>query len=49
MGLEISIGEGKYFGLPYLIGRMEKEIFSYIRDRISKKTGLEGKVLVLSR
>jgi len=29
-----SIGSGKYLGLPSLIGKRKKAVFSYIRDRI---------------
>lgn len=45
LGLEESKGRGKYLGLPYL-GRGKKEIFGYLRERISKKTrGWKEKLL----
>lgn len=34
LGMERSKWEGKYLGLPYLIGRSKKQIFLYIKDRV---------------
>lgn len=43
-------GKGKHLGLHYLIGRSKKEIFSFVRDRASKKTKeVEGEVSVSCR
>lgn len=36
--MKISLGEGKYLGLSYLIGQSKKEIFRYLKERIWKKT-----------
>lgn len=36
--MQISGGDGKYLGLPYLVGKSGREIFSYLKDRIWKKT-----------
>ena len=33
-----ACGGGGYLGLPYLIGSSKKEIFSYIKDHMVKKT-----------
>lgn len=41
--MTISEGKGKYLGLPYLIGRNKKEIFSYLREQE------EGKIFITSR
>lgn len=34
MGCE---GEGKYLGLPYMVGRTKKHIFQYLKERVAKK------------
>lgn len=36
--MQLSSGDGKYLGLPYMIGRSKKEILSFLRDRVAKKT-----------
>lgn len=38
LGVVRSSGRGKYLGLPYFIGRSKKDIFTFIWDRLSKKT-----------
>lgn len=35
--VRISTGTGKYLGLPSLIGKSKKSIFSFIKDRMWKK------------
>lgn len=35
--VRISTGTGKYLGLPSLIGKCKKSIFSFIKDRMWKK------------
>lgn len=37
LGVYGSIGSGKYLGLPSMVGRNKKAIFSYLKDRIWKK------------
>lgn len=42
-------GNGKYLGLPYLMGRSKKEIFSYLKDKAGKKTsGWKEKLLLVA-
>lgn len=36
LGVLAEIGSGKYLGLPSMIGRSKKAIFSYLKDRIWK-------------
>lgn len=38
LGMKTSTGNGKYMGLPYVIGRSKTEIFAYLKDQIWKKT-----------
>lgn len=46
MGVIESTCEGKYLGLLYLMWQAKKEIFSYIRERVLKKTkGWKEKLL----
>lgn len=46
LGMKISIGNGKYLGLPYLIGRSKSDIFTYLKEKIWKKThGWKEKLL----
>nr|AAY22445.1 bZIP-like protein [Gossypium hirsutum] len=41
-----SSGDGRYLGLPYLVGRSKREIFQYLKDRIWKKAhGWKEKLL----
>lgn len=37
LGVYINIGNSKYLGLPSLIGRSKKSIFSYLKDKVWKK------------
>ena len=37
LGVSEAIGSGKYMGLPSMVGRSKKAIFSYLKDRIWKK------------
>jgi hypothetical protein len=37
LGIFVEIGSSKYLGLPSMIGRSKKAIFSYLKDRIWKK------------
>jgi len=37
LGVSNTIGSGKYLGLPSMVGRSKKAIFSYLKDRIWKK------------
>lgn len=37
LGMERCEGKGKYLGLPYLIGRLKKQIFQFIKYRVWKK------------
>jgi hypothetical protein len=37
LGVYETIGSGKYLGLPSMVGRNKKAIFSYLKDRIWKK------------
>jgi ribonuclease HI len=37
MGVRHVLGTGKYLGLPSMIGRKKKEVFSYLKDRIWKR------------
>jgi hypothetical protein len=37
LGVFADIGSGQYLGLPSMIGRSKKAIFSYLKDRIRKK------------
>lgn len=49
LGFSKSTKEGKYLGLPFIIGRSKRATLTYIKDRISKKkykVGM-GAVLIL--
>ncbi|KAK5770695.1 hypothetical protein PVK06_046848 [Gossypium arboreum] len=37
MGVDVSITQGFYLGLPSLVGRNKKQIFQFIRERLSKR------------
>jgi len=37
LGVSDSIGSGKYLGLPSMVGRNKKAIFSYLKDHVWKK------------
>jgi len=37
LGVSNTISSGKYLGLPSMVGRSKKAIFSYLKDRIWKK------------
>ncbi|RHN55891.1 putative RNA-directed DNA polymerase [Medicago truncatula] len=36
LGISSAIGSGKYLGLPSMVGRSKKAIFTYLKDRIWK-------------
>jgi hypothetical protein len=36
LGVSNTIGSGKYLGLPSMVGRSKKAIFSYLKDHIWK-------------
>lgn len=38
LGMKISIGNGKYLGLVYFIGRSKFDIFAYLKDRFGKRS-----------
>lgn len=37
LGVSISLGTGKYLGLPSMVGRSKKAVFSFIKDRVSRR------------
>jgi hypothetical protein len=37
MGIRHVLGTGNYLGLPSMIGRKKRNVFSYIKDRIWKR------------
>ncbi|GAU48907.1 hypothetical protein TSUD_99640 [Trifolium subterraneum] len=37
LGVKLVLGTGIYLGLPSMVGRSKREIFSYIKDRIWKR------------
>ncbi|GAU30519.1 hypothetical protein TSUD_65290 [Trifolium subterraneum] len=37
LGVKLVLGTGIYLGLPFMVGRSKKAIFSYIKDRIWKR------------
>lgn len=37
LGVTASLGGGKYLGLPSLIGRSKRAVFSFIKDRVWRK------------
>lgn len=37
MGVQLPLNTGRYLGLPSLVGRSKKNIFAYIKERLSKK------------
>lgn len=49
LGVHARLGEGKYLGLPSIIGRSRTVTFKYIKDRVWKKlNSLSGKLLFLA-
>lgn len=34
LGVIASIGHGRYLGLPSLVGRNKKQMFSFVRERL---------------
>lgn len=37
LGMVKCGGEGKFLGLPYLVGHTKKQIFQFVKDREAKK------------
>ena len=38
LGIRAPLGQGKYLGLPSLIGRKKREVFSFLREKVWQKT-----------
>ena len=46
LGMRLNEGRGKYLGLPFLVGRNKREIFSFVKERVWKKShGWKEKML----
>lgn len=37
LGVHNDLGDGRYLGLPFLVGRSKKKVFNFIKERVAKK------------
>jgi len=49
LGVQAGFGTGKYFGLPYNVGRSKNATFSFIKDRVFGRKLIHGTTSVSPR